>query len=456
MSGLSQTQVLGIALRSMGTAGAMAGFGAVLTRAGVLDKERKSFLAKLSAKFTIPCLLFTSILNCSQNYSANKCSNLSGILVGGWPMLLLPVLNVSVGLLLGWLITTAVETPPDFRRSVWCAVAFGNSTGLPLTLLAVIHSSFPKSAELGAVDPSAFLALYLIVMPILQWAVGGMLMGTTTGGKARHQRDSLASQDGYRLHNDHNDQGSSSDGNGSKLSKLESSGAAETSLVHQGEEHEEEEEASFVAQVIAVMSQPPVVATLVGVVIAMTSDTRFDIRSVVVDTHDRDDDASLEWLFNGMLKMAAAAVPINMLILGCNLSSFGWDTIWHAPWTINILVVGAKMVLMPMVGVITALALRQVLTLEPKVDASFYLVVMVVTATPTANTVAVMAELGGENKELLATTIFTQYLFAPVLLTISIAVFVSITQKTGERNGGGDDGGGGGGGGRGRMSLIDK
>ena len=146
----------------------MAAFGAILTWQGLLDKSKKSFLAKLSAKFTIPCLLFTSILDCSQNYSANKCSNLQGILVAGWPLLLLPIVNVIVGLFLGFIITSIVDTPSDFKKSIWCAVAFGNSTGLPLTLLAVIHASFPKEEELGAVDPSAFLAVYLIVMPILQ------------------------------------------------------------------------------------------------------------------------------------------------------------------------------------------------------------------------------------------------------------------------------------------------
>ena len=193
-------------------------------------------------------------------------------------------------------------------------------------------------------------------------------------------------------------------------------------------EDDNEDQVSCCSQALAILSQPPVVATFIAVIIALTSDTAIDIRKIFVDTNDRDNDAALEWLFNGMLKMAAAAVPINMLILGCNLASFGWDTIVKAPWKINLMVVFAKMVLMPAFGAFTAISLHRVLPLPPKVDASFFLVVMIVTATPTANTVAVMAELGGENKELLATTIFTQYLFAPVLLTISVAVVVSTTE----------------------------
>ena len=57
-----------------------------------------------------------------------------------------------------------------------------------------------------------------------------------------------------------------------------------------------------------------------------------------------------------------------------------------------------------------------------------YLVVMIVTATPTANSIAVMAEFGGQDKDALASCIFTQYLFAPVLLAASITIFVNMVQ----------------------------
>ena len=41
---------------------------------------------------------------------------------------------------------------------------------------------------------------------------------------------------------------------------------------------------------------------------------------------------------------------------------------------------------------------------------------------------AVMAELGGQDKEMVAACIFTQYIFAPVLLTGWLAVFVGLCQ----------------------------
>ena len=54
--------------------------------------------------------------------------------------------------------------------------------------------------------------------------------------------------------------------------------------------------------------------------------------------------------------------------------------------------------------------------------------VMIVTCTPTANSIMVMAEVGGQDKEALVACIFTQYLCAPVLLSASISAFVAIAQ----------------------------
>ena len=218
---------------------------------------------------------------------------------------------------------------------------------------------------------------------------------------------------------------------------------------------------ALVRQVGGVMMQPPVVASLVGFAIALTAGTSLDIRAILVDTDDRDDDAplgmhsvhapnselcvtrmavqrpfesrcsrsSLELLLVcWCTDCACSAVPINMAVLGYNMGSFNWKKLSTAPWRINLMVVFCKMVLMPCVGICETLLLRQFVPMDAGVDASFYLVVMIVTATPTANSIAVMAEFGGQDKDALASCIFTQYLFAPVLLAASITIFVNMVQ----------------------------
>lgn len=86
-----------------------------------------------------------------------------------WMLLLWPVYVVLCGIFTGYLAARLSKTPPLQINSCLAACAFGNSTGLPITLLSVIHKQFPKSTELGRIDPTAFLSVYLLLYPVLQW-----------------------------------------------------------------------------------------------------------------------------------------------------------------------------------------------------------------------------------------------------------------------------------------------
>jgi predicted permease len=62
--------------------------------------------------------------------------------------------------------------------------------------------------------------------------------------------------------------------------------------------------------------QPPVVAAICGMIVASTP-----LRGMFVDLIDRQSRAPLQWLFDGLCQVGTVAVPINMMILGCNLSA---------------------------------------------------------------------------------------------------------------------------------------
>ena len=62
--------------------------------------------------------------------------------------------------------------------------------------------------------------------------------------------------------------------------------------------------------------QPPVLGAIAGIAVAVTP-----ARGIFVDLVDRDSDAPLQWLFDGLYSVGLTAVPINMMILGCNLSA---------------------------------------------------------------------------------------------------------------------------------------
>lgn len=125
---LSSLEVVLTAIRSIATASSMAAMGGLLAYSGLLDSDRRKGLATISAKFTIPCLLFTSILDCEQNFSNRPCTAIADYLASGWPIALLPFVNVAVGLAMGKLICHLTAPPADFKKAVMAAAGFGNST----------------------------------------------------------------------------------------------------------------------------------------------------------------------------------------------------------------------------------------------------------------------------------------------------------------------------------------
>jgi predicted permease len=68
---------------------------------------------------------------------------------------------------------------------------------------------------------------------------------------------------------------------------------------------------SRLKQAAANFLQPAVIAVLVGIAISLIT----PLRTLLVDENDRDDDAALEWLFDGIYNVGRAAVPLNIMIL---------------------------------------------------------------------------------------------------------------------------------------------
>lgn len=60
-------------LQSIGNAMALAAGGSYLAHKRILTKENKKILAEISKNLTIPCLLFSKMLNCNQDWSDDQC-----------------------------------------------------------------------------------------------------------------------------------------------------------------------------------------------------------------------------------------------------------------------------------------------------------------------------------------------------------------------------------------------
>mgnify|MGYP000647163091 CR=1 FL=1 len=172
---------------------------------------------------------------------------------------------------------------------------------------------------------------------------------------------------------------------------------------------------------------PPALGALAGFVVASYS----PLRGLFVDLHHRADNAPLEWIFDGILALAKSAIPVNMCVVGVNLNIAsqrrGTCSTKNADGKTIAAVVLGKMLVMPLVGIVTVWFLKTfVWNIPEEIQFQFYLVLLMNFVTPTANVVMVIAELGSgpDSKNVMASLIGWQYVVAPVLLSLTVMMIV--------------------------------
>ena len=118
-----------------------------------MGREVTKGVAELTLRVTMPSLLFTRVLP-AIDYE---------LMSFAWPMLLLPAVLVSLGLLLGHLVLWICKPKQELRATILCAVAFGNPLSMPLVLLATLSDELfdrRRRDSLGSIaDPIVYLSL---------------------------------------------------------------------------------------------------------------------------------------------------------------------------------------------------------------------------------------------------------------------------------------------------------
>jgi len=160
---------------------------------------------------------------------------------------------------------------------------------------------------------------------------------------------------------------------------------------------------------------PPVIGSALGLVIALVT----PVQGLFVELPGATGTAPLGFLFDGLAAIGRASVPINMLVLGSNLSK-GCD-FRAVPLATNIGILFMKNLGQPAMMAAVIFLLSRVFT---STTLSVWLVAMIVSCTPTANNIMVMVELSGQNKAGVTTCIFTHYIAAPLVLTLVVTVFL--------------------------------
>jgi predicted permease len=465
-------------IRSVGTAVTLAGVGVYLHRRKFVSSDGKRTLARISQQVTFPLFLFTKICYCNQDWSSEPCPDVTKSLSDVWILLFWPAVVVACGFVVGYVAAVASGTPKSQFRTVLVATGFGNSTGLAITLVTVVHANFPDTSDLGKIDPTLFLSVYLLLYPILQWGVGGWLLAPAEDEAPPDSRDhealenaqaekgdhmhhraynrnvlnnkqkqsfyklsrkaigetdaslyisdadlvhhfaaaesspqgtlpelpTMASTDadrsgGYGQYEDGSHQSKGAYGTplspivdyqksptrndpaaleATETTGLLSNGPDQIGFPLEGDirdsvksnvtEYEAETFRETCDKIMSRCFQPPVVGALAGIFVAATP-----LRGIFVDVVDRSSHAPLQWCFDGLYAVGQAAVPVNMIILGCNLSaSYSTQTSSTndaaegemrpasnllSQRTMVAIVIG-KMLVMPLIGITFALLLE--------------------------------------------------------------------------------------------------
>lgn len=316
---------------------------------------------------------------------------------------------VTFGLSLG-LLAAKLSSADDLWGTVVAACAFGNSTGMPLTILSALASVHINGNSASQLQQwILLLSIYQVTYPLLQWSLGAALLKISSDSCSADKQKSVSVQ-------------------------VDVPPAQTTLPVLLGRTASLRSTAprSRCCQIgrhlLDVFLVPPIVAVLCGLSLSVFP----QVRGLFVDTRTYNENAALQWLFNALRSFGKAVAPVNMLVLGASMNSI--PSFESIRWRPTLAVAFCKLVPHPAVGFATIYMLQHSGSVRSMIgDAvlrpGFVVVAGLLVTTPTANNVQVMAEESGpEARQALAAMIFFMYCLAPVLLTVWIVAFLALAQ----------------------------
>lgn len=441
-------------LKAVGQIAVMAAAGFVMTRIGVITNDVRKGLGELSMNLLLPCLMFSQVIYCNAiELKGQQCPNMAQTITSSAILFFWPLVVVGSGYILGRIAAIIMRVPANFRSAAAGSVAFGNSTGIPVVLLTALGPSLVEQGVLQG-SPLLFLPVYLVLSPLLQWTVGAYVF---RGGR----QDESKSGDATPTSSDTDSSNSEAAFARNRLSTVpvtrqispmydeselvvqrrQTMGVPPPGVVGNGFSAQAEVEdvlvpedielprkrdklAKVVKKIFFMFVSPPVLATILGILVAFIR----PVQNQLIDLHDDTLTTvhTLDWLYIGIRKMGESAVPVNLIMLGSNLSK-GAD--FNAiPISTAVVLTLTKMWIQP------ALVAVWVFLCSRLTGPSFrgqWLVALVVSLTPTANNIMVQVEVGGQDKAAMSTLIFVQYLMSPVLLTVSLTAASALMQVDG-------------------------
>lgn len=440
-------------LKAVGSIAVMAFGGLFMTRLGIITNDVRKGLGELSMNLLLPCLMFSQVIYCNnaQMKVDHACPNMAQVILSSADLFFWPLVVVGCGYFLGFLAAKIMRVPENFRRAAAGSVAFGNSTGMPVVLLSTLAPSLVAEGVVNG-DPLLFLPVYLVLSPLLQWTVGSLIFRRPTEKSltgdveaAESPTESPAAE--YPSDPDFSrartacvlrDPPVSSQRDRPRLRTVgmlpplevgpgfTACGELEDVLTPEDVQMPHCDKCgAMLKHVLFMFLSPPVAATLLGILVAFIR----PLQNQFINLNDWSlpSERGLDWLYSAIRTLGQAAVPVNLIMLGSNLSK-GAD-FSALPVSTAVVLTLTKMLIQP--AAIAGLVFLVVRLVPGPVVTGKWLVAIVVSLTPTANNIMVQVEVGGQDKAAMSTLIFIQYLMSPVLLTISLTATSALMQMHG-------------------------
>lgn len=261
----------GIAVSTVGKVLLVAASGLAISKKLKFKTSVKG-VSYITVYIFLPCLLFTRIV---RGITMDSFSRLY------WAMLL-ALLPILIGLLFARLVSALI--PRELRGLLQVGCAFQNAVSFPLAIIISLHS-VPWLAEGADKDQAqVYVFVYNITSSILLWSLGSHIVRTS-----KAEEDALNAQQ--------------------KEKEEPRDSSPPSTAAPQAPPQSSLPKGSWVTTVLKPMMSAPLVASFVGLLVALTP-----LRALFLTR-------GMETLLGGMETLGAGTVPLTLFVLGCNLVS---------------------------------------------------------------------------------------------------------------------------------------
>ena len=399
-----------VALSAMATTVLVTGAGAYVKKRELFPPVAQKSVSKLVVHLFLPALLLSRVANTVSPEH----------LVSWAAVPLIACFMVAAGASLGYLLVLALARH-DVAGFAMAAVAFGNTTSLPLAMMASLaHGEALRRDEDDSVDDimargTAYVLVFTLPVTLLRWTVAYDLMGSNMPRTANAAADyshviELAEQpaggdDGdveeVVVGGEEEQEGDGEDGeDGVHVREAVVAAAAVV------------DEPLTLRQRIRKMFNPPIYASLLGIAIGLVT----PVKGLLFGSG-----APLAFVTNALTITGEATVPAVMIGLGATLYNGPNSASVGRRLLGGILVL--RLVCMPLVGFAVIHAFDRFGWLPA--DPTFRAVMMLEFATPPAINLSTMATLHGRMEKETGTLLFWAYLAAVPCLSLSVLLILS-------------------------------